>query len=258
MTDIFIAGAGVTAGGADTKNSFIMYENLMPDCTVTAGGDVGRLHDWMTNIFYSQPAGTFNIDLDLPFSQAVNCAAVAGVNWDSGGVTMKFYTWNGSAYVLQFEAANFDDQQPVMRVFPTVFTTKVRYTFTCTSTTYIGEAAFGQALQMPSCPSIGLQPAEWSDEDEYSYSVTQTRNLGPSTIERKGSVQVMDFKFISVDFMDGPIKTMRKIAKGRPIWVGWNQKDRLASVIFGHWKLNKPVFDSQVFTSIKLTIEGVV
>ena len=111
---------------------------------------------------------------------------------------------------------------------------------------------------MPSCPSTGLQPGEWSDDDDYSLSVTQSRNIGPSTIERKGSTQVMDFKFITPDFMDGAINNMRREAKGRPVWVGWNQQDRPASVIFGHWSMPAPKFDSSTFTSIQLTIKGVV
>jgi hypothetical protein len=252
-----ILGAGLLSAGATSKASYIMYQNLMSDATVTAGGDVGRLHDWMTNIKYTAAAGTHNIDLTLDQSEAVNCVALAGVNWLSGGVTAKFFTWNGSAYVLQCDLFGAYDDTPVMRIIPLTYTDRVRIQFVSTSTLYAGEAAFGEALQMPSCPSVGLQPAEWSDDDDYSLSVTQSRNIGPSTIERKGSTQQMEFKYITPDFVDGPINNMRRVAKGRPVWVGWNQKDRPASVIFGNMTMQPPKFDSSTFTSLSFTIKGV-
>jgi len=253
----YIANSGLVVGGADNNNSYIMYQNLMPLCAVTSGGDVARLHDWMTNIKYTAAAGTINIDLTLPSSQTINCIALAGINWQSGGVTAKFFTHDGTGYVLQCDLVGQYDDTPVMRVISPVQSTLVRIQFTATSTLYAGEVAFGEALRMPSCPSVGLQPAEWSDDDEYSQSVTESRNIGPSTIERKGSTQVMEFKFVTPDFMDGPMNNMRRAAKGRPVWVGWNQKHRQASVIFGHWSMAKPKFDSGTFTSLQFTIEGV-
>ena len=252
-----ILSAGLLSAGAVSKNSYIMYQNLMPLATVTAGGDVGRLHDWMTNIKYQAAAGVTNIDLTLPSANTINCVALAGVNWQSGGVTAKFFTWNGSAYVLQCDLFGAHDDTPVMRIIPQTETDRVRIQFTSTGALFVGEAAFGEALKMPSCPSVGLQPAEWSDDDEYSLSTTESRNIGPSTIERRGSTQVMEFKFITPEFVDGPINTMRRIAKGRPVWVGWNQQDRPASVIFGHWTMQAPKFDSSTFTSISLTVKGV-
>lgn len=254
---LLIAGTPLTSGGVDTKSTFILYQNAMAGATVTAGGDVGRLYDWMTNVYYSAASGTTNIDLTVT-EQGVNCVGLAGVNWSSGGVTAKFYTWDGSAYVLQCDLDADEDGQPVMRVFQTVYTTKVRIQFTATSTLYVGEAAFGLALQMPSLPAVGLQPAEWSDEDDVTVSQTQALNFGASTVQRKGSEQIMQFNYITPDFMDGQFKQFRKIAKGRPVWCGWNQTDRLSSVIFGHWSASKPKFDSAYFTSVQLTIKGVV
>lgn len=254
---ILVVGTPLTSGGIDTKSTFILYENAMTGATVTAGGDVGRLHDWMTNIFYSAAAGTTNIDLTIT-EQGVNCVGLAGVNWSSGGVTAKFYTWNGSAYVLQCDLNGTADGQPVMRVFQTVYATKVRIQFVATSTLYVGEAAFGLALQMPSLPAVGLQPAEWSDEDDVTISQTQALNFGASTVQKRGSEQVMQFNYITPDFMDNQFRTFRLLAKGRPVWCGWNQTDRLSSVVFGHWSASKPKFDSSYFTSLALTIRGAV
>ena len=254
----YILSAGLLSAGATSKNSYIMYQNLMPSATVTAGGDVSRLYDWMTNIKYTAAAGTTNIDLTLPSAETINCIALAGVNWQSGGVTAKFFTWDGSQYVLQCDLFAAYDDTPVMRIIPQATTDRVRIQFTAENPLFVGEAAFGEALQMPSCPSVGLQPAEWSDDDEYSLSTTESRNIGPSTIERRGSTQVMEFKFITTDFMDGPVANMRRAGKGRPVWVGWNQQDRPASVIFGHWTMQPPKFDSSTFTSLNLTIKGVV
>jgi hypothetical protein len=252
-----ILGAGLLSAGATTKNSYIMYQNLLPGATVLAGGDVSRLHDWMTNIKYTASAGTTNIDIEFAEPETVNCVAMAGVNWQSGGVTAKFFTWDGSAYVLQCDLFGAYDDTPVMRIIPQTSTTRVRIQFVATDDLFVGEVACGEALQMPSCPAVGLQPAEWSDDDEYSLSVTQSRNIGPSTIEQKGSTQQMEFKFITPEFVDGPINNMRRAAKGRPVWVGWNQKDRPASVIFGHWSMQPPRFDTSTFTSLSFTIKGV-
>lgn len=254
---ILIAGSSLISGGVDTKSTFILYQNAMQGATVTSGGDVGRLCDWMTNVFYTASAGTTNIDLDIT-SQGINAIGLAGVNWLSGGVTAKLYTWNGSSYVLQCDLLGLEDGQPVMRVFQTVYTTKVRIQFTSTAALYVGEAAFGLAMQMPSLPAVGLQPAEWSDEDDVTISQTEGLNFGASTVQKKGSEQVMQFNYITPDFMDGQFRQFRKIAKGRPVWCGWNQTDRLSSVVFGHWSASKPKFDSSYFTSVQLTIKGVV
>lgn len=237
--------------------TYIMYKNAMIGATVTAGGDVSRLCDWMTNIFYSAAAGTINIDLDIS-SQSINCFALAGVNWSSGGVTARLFSWNGSAYVQQAEISGLRDSQPAMRVFNTVTTSKVRIQFVATSQLYIGEAAFGLALQMPSLPAVGLQPGEWSDEDDVTISQTQSLNFGASTIQRKGSEQVMQFNYVAPSFIDNEFNAMRAEAKGRPVWVGWDLSNRLNSVIFGHWSASKPKFDSSYFTSLSMTIRGAV
>lgn len=254
--DIFLSPESVVAGGSNTKATFILYQNAMQGATVVTGGDVSALHDWMTNIFYSKAAGSNTVELSFT-SQPINCVGLAGVNWLSGGVDCDFYTWSGSAWVLQCNLTADEDHKPVMRVFTQVETTKVRFVFTSTATLYVGEAAFGEALQMPSLPSVGLQPAEWSDDDEITASTTQSLNLGASTIERKGSTQVMQFNYISPDFMDGQFTQFRKIAKVRPVWCGWNQYDRQGAVIFGHWEASKPKFDTSYFTSLQLTIKGV-
>jgi hypothetical protein len=254
--DIFLSPESVVAGGSNTKATFILYQNAMQGATVVAGGDVGRLYDWMTNIFYSKTAGTNTVELSFT-SQPVNCVGLAGVNWLSGGVECDFYTWNGSAWALQCNLTAGEDHKPVMRVFTQVETAKVKFVFTSTATLYVGEAAFGEALQMPSLPSIGLQPGEWSDDDEITASTTQSLNLGASTIERKGSTQAMQFNYISPDFMDGQFTQFRKIAKGRPVWCGWNQYDKQGAVIFGHWEASNPKFDTSYFTSVQLTIKGI-
>lgn len=253
----YLGGDTLVIGGADTPQSYIMYQNLMQGATVTAGGDVGRLHDWMTNVFYSAAAGTTTIDLTIAPDQ-INCVALAGVNWLSGGVTCKFYTWNGSAYVLQCDLFSNKDGRPVMRVFPSVSTDKVRFVFTSTATLYVGEAAFGTALQMPSCPAVGYQPARWSDNDEVSVSQTQALNFGASTIERRGSTEVMQFNYLPYDFLDNQWSAFREAAKGKPIFVGFNQKDMPAAVVHGHWRQGVPKFETSFFSSVQLTVDGVV
>lgn len=253
----YLGGDDIIVGGSSTPQSYIMFQNLMKGATVTAGGDVARLHDWMTNVFYTAAAGTTTIDLTITANQ-INCVALAGVNWSTGGVTCEFYTHNGTSYVKQCDLYATEDGKPLMRVFSAVTTDKVRFVFTSTSTLYVGEAAFGEALQMPSRPSVGYRPGEWSDEDETSFSRTQSRNFGASTIERKGSVQEMPFNFVPYEFLYNQWANFRKEAKGKPVWVGWNQKDRPGDVIFGHWEQSNPKFDTPYFSSINLTIRGAV
>lgn len=254
--DLFLSPEAVVAGGSNTKATFILYRNAMQGATVVSGGDVSRLHDWMTNILYSKPSGTNTVEISFT-SQPINCVGLAGVNWLSGGVDCAFYTWSGSAWQLQCNLSAEEDSAPVMRVFTQVETTKAKFVFTSTSTLYVGEAACGEALQMPSLPAVGLQPSEWSDDDDITASTTQSLNVGASTIERKGSTQVMQFNYISPSWMDGQFKQFRAIAKGRPVWCGWNQYDRQGAVIFGHWEASKPKFDTSYFTSLQLTIRGV-
>lgn len=253
----YYLGQGGVIGGASTPQPYILFQNLMSTATVDAGGDVSRLHDWMTNIFYTQPAGSFNIDLTIN-SDAINCVALAGVNWSSGGVTCDFYTWDGVDWVLQASLFAQRDNQPVMRVFAPVNTTRVRFAFTCTDEANIGEAAFGEALQMPSCPAVGYQPAQWSDNDELSISQTESLNFGASTINYRGSTEVMQFNFVPYEFLYNQWAAFRREAKGKPVWLGFNQKDLPGLVIFGHWKQNTPRFDTPYFSSIQFTVDGVV
>jgi hypothetical protein len=210
----------------------------------------------MTNILYSKTAGTNTIEFSFP-SQAVNSIGLAGVNWQSGEVACEVFTWNGSSWVSQVGFALNTDSKPVMRVFDDVTTTKIRFVFTSASTLYIGELGFGYAMKMPSLPAVGLQPAEWSDDDEITASTTQSLNIGASTIERKGSTQVMQFNYITAAFMDADFNAFRSTAKGLPIWCAWNPTDRASAVIFGHWEASKPKFDTSYFTSLQLTIKGV-
>lgn len=253
----YLGGLESVNGGASTPESFIMFNNLMRGATVTAGGDVGRLHDNMTNVFYTADAGVTTIDLDIT-TDAVNCVSLAGINWLTGGVTCEFFTHDGTSYVLQCDLFGQRDGQPVMRVFPAVTTDKVRIVFTSTDTLYAGELAFGEALQMPSCPAVGYQPGQWSDNDEVSISQTESLNFGASTINNRGSTEVMQFNFVPYEFLYSQWAAFRHAAKGVPVWVGFNQKDTPGLVIFGHWEQGTPKFDSAYFSSIQLTIKGAV
>lgn len=253
----YLGGDSLVVGGADTPQSYILFQNLMSGATVTAGGDVSRLHDWMTNVYYTAAAGTTTIDLDIN-SELINCIGLAGVNWLSGGVTCKFYTHNGTSYVLQADLFGQRDGQPVMRVFTPVTTSKVRFVFTSTSTLYVGEAAFAEALQMPSCPAVGYQPGQWSDNDEVSISQTENLNFGASTVNYRGSTEVMQFNYVPYEFLYSQWAAFRSAAKGKPVFVGWNQKDTPGLVIYGHWNQGVPKFDSSYFSSIQLTVDGVV
>lgn len=253
----YYLGGGLASGGATTPQPYILFTNLMEGATVDAGGDVSRLHDWMTNIYYTAPTGVTTIDLTIE-STLINCVALAGVNWASGGVTCDFYVWSGSAWVLVVELFGQRDGQPVMRVFPSETVTQVRFVFTSTAELFVGEAAFGEALQMPSCPAVGYQPGQWSDNDETSISQTESLNFGPSTVNYRGSTEIMQFNFVPYDFLYGQWASFRHTAKGRPIWLGFNQKDTPGLVIFGHWSQTPPKFDSSYFGSIQLTVDGAV
>jgi hypothetical protein len=234
----------------------ILYKNEAKTATVVAGGDISALVDGMTNIFYSKAAGANTIELSFPI-QAINCFGLAGVNWLSGGVSCVVSTWNGSTWVTQSSFSIDTDSKPVMRVFNDVAATKIRFEFTSSSELRIGELGFGYSLKMPSLPSVGLQPAEWSDDDEVTASTTQSLNLGASTIERKGSTQVMQFNYITTAFMDSDFNIFRRDAKGLPIWCAWNPAERPNAVIFGHWESSKPKFDTNYFTSLQITIKGI-
>lgn len=253
----YLWGPDLVNGGASDPESYIMFQNLMSGATVDAGGDVGRLHDWMTNVYYTAAAGTTTIDLTIA-SNTINCVALAGINWLSGGVTCKFYTWNGLSYDLKCDLFGQRDGQPVMRVFTQVETTKVRIVFESTGTLYAGELAFGEALKMPSKPAVGYQPGQWSDNDEVSISQTESLNFGAATINYRGSTEVMQFNYVPYSFMYEQWVNFRTAAKGKPVWVGWNQKDAPGLVIFGHWRQATPKFDSTYFSSIQLTVDGIV
>ena len=57
--------------------------------------------------------------------------------------------------------------------------------------------------------------------------------------------------------METTFKTFINDAKGLPIFFLWN-KNNTGQAIYGQWEASPPTYESSLFSSINMTIRGVV
>ena len=251
----------VPSSEADAKLdavTYIQYANLMKGASVLQGGDIARLHDGLTTVFYE--ASTFPKVIEVEFNAAkeINCFSVAGCNFKTANVSIWFEAFESGAYVTKGVMSNLKDNQPAMMCFELFSATKARVTITANAPIYIGEMAIAKALKMPVSPSVGYRPAKWNMDDEVTHHTTSAMNVGRSTINKKGSVEVLPFKLVNHEWMRGVWSEFIQSAKGAPIWVGWNQLNYNNECVFGSWKQDDVSYTSPLYSAITLTVTGVV
>lgn len=236
--------------------TYIQYDNFLKGATVLQGGDIATLYDGLTNIFMEVSTFPKVIEVDFGSSKEINCLSLAGCNFKSSAMTVSFEVYVSGAYAAKGYISNNNDNQPVMLCFESVVTNKVRITINASSTAYVGEIAVAKALKMPVSPSVGYRPARWNVDDEITHHVTGNVNIGRSTINKKGAVEVLPFKLINHNWMRTVWANFIKDAVGKAVWVGWNQLDYQNECIYGSWKQDESSYNSPLYSAINLTITG--
>jgi hypothetical protein len=238
--------------------TYIQYDNYLKDGVVLQGGDVSALYDGLTNIFYEVSTFPRVIEIDLNVAREVNCVSIAGCNFKTANANFYIETYDAGVYTARGYISNLDDNQPAMLCFESVIADRLRVTINATGTLFIGELAMAKALKMPVSPSVGYTPAKWNVADEITHHVTSSLNVGRSTINLKGAVEILPFKMINHDWMRNTWSAFIKAAKGRAVWVGWNQLDYQSECVYGSWKQDTSAYDRPLYSSLTLTITGVV
>ena len=178
---------------------------------------------------------------------------LAGVNWESAGVTLVIKDSLGATLAT---FAGLADNQPAFAIITKSTQSVVLFEFTCTTTLLeVGEIYFGQSILLPNGVSVGYQPARWSNNDLVTAAITTNGETSGSTIRSKGSTEKFTLNFIDILFMETVFKTFVRAAKGVPIFFVWDAL-KGNQAIYGMWATDKPSFVSSQLSSINLTIVG--
>ena len=236
--------------------TYIQYDNFLKNATVLQGGDITALHDGLTNIFMEVSTFPKVIEIDFGSAKEINCLSLAGCNFKTSEMNVSFEIYVSGSYISKGYISNKNDNQPIMLCFDSVSTNKIKITINASSTAYIGEIAVAKALKMPVSPSVGYRPARWNTDDEITHHVTENVNIGRSTINKKGAVEILPFKLINHDWMRNTWANFIKDAAGKAVWVGWNQLNYQNECIYGSWKQDESSYNSPLYSAINLTIKG--
>lgn len=236
--------------------TYIQYDNFLKDATVIQGGDIAALYDGLTNIFLEIPIFPKTIEVDFGSDKEINCLSIAGCNFGTADLTVSFSVFESGGYETKGYISNITDNKPVMLCFESVFTRKVKIVISGISTAFIGELAIAKALKMPTSPSVGYRPASWNVDDEITHHVTSSVNVGRSTINKKGAVEILPFKLINHSWMRNVWSKFIENAAGKAVWVGWNQLDYQNECVYGSWKQDESTYNSPLYSAINLTVTG--
>jgi hypothetical protein len=253
---------------SSASNSYLLYKNLLDtniSNTVPAenadSAGVTSLYDGNTNLkFKCLSAGVSEFDFTLPLAVDINSMAVAGADLLTSGVVWEFFVWDAdlSSFVKVSEGSGKKDNSPIFNVFDTKLTNRIKFRFTTTSPVSIGELGVGNALRFPVPPSIGYQPARWSNNNVVNIGRTENNTLSSSTVLNRGSSESVKFDKIEADWIDDNFIDVLDY-KGLPVWFVGDQKFKPNSVVFGNWESStRPSYESAFRSSISLNISGAV
>lgn len=236
--------------------TYIQYDNFLKNASVLQGGDISELYDGLTNIFLEITEFPKIIEVEFDSLKEINCLSLAGCNFKTANMTISFEVYSSGAYTPKGFISNKLDNQPIMLCFDSVSTSKIKITINATSSALVGELSVAKALKMPTCPSVGYRPARWNVDDEITHHVTNSANIGRSTINKKGAVEILPFKLINHNWMRDVWSKFIEDAAGKAVWVGWNQLDYQNECIYGSWKQDESTYNSPLYSAINLTITG--
>lgn len=249
-------------------NSYMLYNNLASTQTALttpaqdseSAGDLA-LYDNNTNLtFNCSTSGTVDFDFTIPLATEINSMGVAGANLGASTAIWEFYTWNSTtlAYEKKAEGSGKRDNSPIFNAFESVVTNKVRFRFITTSPLKVGQLGFGNALRFPVPPSIGYQPARWSNNNQVNIGRAENNTLSGNTVIKRGSTESVKFDKLEAQWLDDNFIDVLEYS-GVPVWFSGDQKFNPNNVIYGNWESStKPSYESAFRSSLSFKFNGAV
>ena len=255
MSNVFVV-TSTPEVGAD-KDPRIAYDNLADTAvTVTASHDsanTGYLYDGMTTNKWRPANAAPYVQFDGSF-QDVDYIGVVGCNWATAGATLTVKDSGGATVA---EASGLRDNQPLLLIVTKATFTTLKFEFSCSNTSLeVGEIYFGESMLLPRNVAVGYQPGRWTRDDEVTLQRTENNQFAGSIVRARGTSESFSIRFVPTSYMETTWITFINAATGLPIFFLWN-KDNEEQACYGHWRANNPRFDSSLFSSIRITINGV-
>lgn len=258
MSNVFVV-TSTAATGAD-KDPRIGYENQLIAGTITktASHDTAGA-DFLVDGITTQKWGPANTAPTVRFDGNyidVDFIGIVGTNWDSANASVVVRDAPGGNILANISGLN--DNQPAFAIITKSNYSTLYFEFTASNTSLeVGEIYAGEAMLLPRNVSTGYQPGRWTFSDDISFSRTKNNQFGPSTVSDRGTEERFTINFVDTSYMETTWKTFISAARGKPIFFLWN-KDNSNQAIYGHWTISDPSFTSSLYSSIRMTVNGVV
>jgi hypothetical protein len=260
LSNAIILDTTSTDTGIDNMNNAVIgWDNALARAVITASNDQAstpNLFDYMTTSFWNAGAGTVTVDIVLPASEAIDCCAIAAGDWATAGTTIEVYSDAGVTKVG--EVSGLKDNQPYMFSFDSVIISVMQVKFISSGDLNVGQVLMGESLKFPVNASIGLQLGKFNNEDLITSQKTENNAFGSNSTVARNRTTIAPFNSIPIDWLNTSWVEFSDAHKGKPVWFNWNVVDRPNDATFGHWSTNKAKYTSSFFSSIDLTIKGVV
>lgn len=255
MSSVFVVNSAVDP--ALLKSPRLAYSTQASSAsTVTASHDASNAlytYDGMTTNKWRPANAAPSLQFDGTFTNT-DYAALAGVNWQTAGCTITVKDSGGNTLG---SASGMKDNQPVLFVFTKQTYTTIEFEFSCANTSLeVGEVYFGESLVFPRNVSVGYKPARWSSNNDVTTGRTQGNQFAASNIRTKGRSERFKINYVSTAYMESDYKTFIDSAEGVPVFFLWD-KNNATQAVFGNWSASDPTYESSLFSSINMTIDGV-
>lgn len=247
---------------APKHGAYIAAQNLFDIATITASvnqSTVDAIHDYNTAIRWETGGnGVFTIEAQLISPTEVDFISGAAGNWFSAGAAIDFEYWDGATWISLFSLTGLKDEKPFFYIFDSVTFSRYRFSITTASNLDIGVLSFGKSINFPRDVDVGYTPARWNTNNVVNTFRTEKNAFTQSTVLKRGSTEVFTVSNIHFDFMNNEWRDFINTYEGIPIFFSWSANEFASETVFGDWEVNSPSFDSGIFSSITMTINGVV
>ena len=260
MSNVFVID---TADAELEKEPVIAWENKLSSLSVTGDNPskLKYLYDGLTTIAWPAMAISSQVLITAANPSQVtpfNYIAIVGANWRSSSASVTVSV-DG---VIVASLSGLRDNQPVFvkvddSQISGITGADASISFSSNTNLEVGEIYIGEVIPLPRNASVGYQPGRWSNKDKISHEITQGNQFGRSTIEARGVEENFSVNLVETAWMDTVWQEINFDARGYPMFFLWNKNNKTQAV-YGNWTASDPSFDSSFYSSISMTIKGVV
>lgn len=239
-------------------DSYIGFNSIIQDATITATenqGQTGFLRDNMTSLYWQSTTGDNQVEFTLAAPSTINWAGIAGGDWFSAQCTIEVYVNSLATKVA--EIVGLRDGQPFMWVFDDqIVVTSVIFRFIHNGNLKVGELGFGQAIQFPCFPDVGLTLAKFNNDDVEYGKVTEDQIFAATSLLKRARTTRANYSIVAVswvrDFWINFVDTQR----GKLVWFLWDAVGHPQDISFGQWSTNAVGYTRSTHSSINFNVSG--